>query len=162
MLLPVLALASGPHLVRLDDRLRVRDEEIRLLRRTPMLGLLPVPIIEHLAGRLRRLSVPAGATVVEQGTAGDEVFVITHGRADVVGDGRPVRTLGEGDGFGEVAVVDRITRTATVRARTDLDLLALDGDDFLAAIGSHDGAADAARATVDRHLAAFRPLPVGA
>ena len=92
----------------------VREDEIRALRRTPMLGLLPVPIIEHLAGRLVRRSVPAGTTVVEQGTPGDRVYVIARGEAEVIGDGRQVlTTLGEGDGFGEVAVVDRITRTAT-------------------------------------------------
>ena len=100
--------------------------------------------------------------MVEQGTPGDRVYVITRGEAEVIGDGRQMSTLGEGDGFGEVAVVDRISRTATVRARTDLDLLELDGEDFLAAIGGHGPATDATRAIVDRHLAAFRPMTLGA
>jgi len=160
--LPTLALLSWHHLTSLDDRLGVREEEIRALRRTPMLGLLPVPIIEHLAGRLGRCSVPAGTTVVEQGTPGDRVYVIARGEADVIGNGRRMATLGEGDGFGEVAVVDRIARTATVRARTDLDLLELAGDDFLAAIGAHGPATEATRAVVDRRLATFRPMTLGA
>ena len=59
-------------------------------------------------------------------------------------------------------MVDRIARTATVRARTDLDLLELAGEDFLAAIGAHGPATEATRATVDRHLATFRPVTLGA
>jgi hypothetical protein len=160
--LPVLAMLTSPTLAALDDRLGVREDEIRALRGMPMLGLLPVPIIEHLAGRLGRRSVPAGTAVVEQGSPGDRVFVIAHGRAEVIGDGRAIATLGPGDGFGEVAVVDRVARTATVCADTDLDLLELAGDDFLAAIGGNGPAADATRAVVDRHLTTFRPVTLGA
>jgi hypothetical protein len=162
LLLPVLALVTAPRLRRLDERLTVREEEIRTLRRMPMLGLLPVPVLEHLARRTVRRAVAPGTTVVEQGTPGDRVFVVTGGEAEVLGDGRVLRTLGPGDGFGEVAVVDRVPRTATVRAAGELDLVELAGEDFLAAIGGNGPATDATRAVIDAHLARFRPVPLGA
>ena len=79
LLLPVLAVLRWRRLHGLDDQLGVRDAEIRVLRATSMLALLPVPAIEHLASRLRREAVPAGATVVVQGEPGDRVYVVVDG-----------------------------------------------------------------------------------
>ena len=160
--LPALAVLSWHHLTSLDDRLGVREEEIRALAAPRCSGSCRCPSSSTSRAGSGRCSVPAGTTVVEQGTPGDRVYVITRGEADVIGNGRRMATLGEGDGFGEVAVVDRISRTATVRARTDLELLELAGDDFLAAIGAHGPATEATRAVVDRRLATFRPITLGA
>jgi CRP-like cAMP-binding protein len=83
-----------------------------------------VPTAEHTgaqAGRVARGSysrLAAGAAVFEQGDAGDDFYVIEHGQAEVVGDGTTVRTLGPGDGFGEIALLRRCARTTTVRAVT--------------------------------------------
>jgi CRP-like cAMP-binding protein len=57
--------------------------------------------------------------------------VIETGTADVIGDGHLVTTLGSGEGFGEIALLRRVRRTATVRAATDLELQALTCDRFL-------------------------------
>jgi CRP-like cAMP-binding protein len=57
--------------------------------------------------------------------------MIETGKADVVGDGRLVTTLGPGDGFGEIALLRRVPRTAMVRAVSDLQLQALRCDRFL-------------------------------
>ena len=54
--------------------------------------------------------------VVTQGDVGDRYFVIESGEAEVIGDGRVVATLGAGEGFGEIALLRRSRRTATVRA----------------------------------------------
>ena len=48
----------------------------------------------------------------------------------MIGDGRVIRTLGRGDGFGEIALLRETVRTATVRARTSLRLHGLERDDF--------------------------------
>jgi hypothetical protein len=158
LVLPVLALASRRRLLALDRRLGVRDDEIAVLRRVPMLRQLPVPSIEHLASRLRRVTAPAGTPVFEQGDVGDGFYVITAGRADVVGDGAVVRTLAAGESFGEIALLRDVPRTATIRPTADLDLIVLDRDVFLDAVCGYTVSADAAEAVVARRLARFRPV----
>jgi MFS family permease len=160
LVLPVLALAGRDRLLALDRRLGVRDDEIAVLRRVPMLRRLPVPSIEHLATRLRHVTAPAGTPVFEQGDVGDGFYVITAGRADVVGDGAVVRTLAAGEAFGEIALLRDVPRTATIRpaAGTDLDLIVLDRDVFLDAVCGYTVSADAAEAVVARRLARFRPV----
>jgi MFS family permease len=156
VVLPSLAVVAWRPLRAMDRRLGVRDGTISVLRGVPMLRPLPVPSLEHLARRVRRVSVPAGATVVEQGDAGEAFYVITAGRATVVGDGAVVRTVEPGDAFGEIALVLDRPRTATVRAGTDLDLVVLDRDVFLDAVG-YSLSAETADAVVARHLARFCP-----
>ena len=107
------------------------EKEIGLLRGLPMLQPLPLPAIEQLARGLDPVRVPAGQAVFHQGDPADRFYVIESGAADVVGDGRLVTALGPGDGFGEIALLRRVQRTATVRAATDLELQALTCDRFL-------------------------------
>ena len=160
LLLPALAAVSWHALRAMDGRLGVRDDEIALLRRVPMLHQLPVPSVEHLASRLRHLTVRPGTAVFEQGDAGDGFYVITAGQADVVGDGAVVGTLDAGASFGEIALLRDVPRTATIRATAaaDLGLLVLDRDVFLDAVCGYTVSTQAAEAAVARHLAAFRPL----
>ena len=160
-LLPALAVLGWRPLAALDRRLVLRDEEIAVLRKTPMLRLLPVPLIEHLASRLRRRTVPAGTDVVEQGEPGRSFYVVDQGRAQVIGDGDPVRELGPGDGFGEIALLHDVPRTATVRATTDMVLFEMDREPFVATLAGHPASSDAADAVAAGHLANFRPAGVG-
>jgi len=161
LLLPLLAVARWRRLHALDDQLGVRDAEIRVLRATSLLALLPVPAIEHLASRLRRETVPAGANVFSEGQLGDRVYVVIDGTGEVIGGGRLLATVGPGTAFGEIAVLQDVPRTATVRAATDLDLFALARDDFLTALGRHQPSSDAAYAAVAQHMANYRPAGLG-
>jgi CRP-like cAMP-binding protein len=122
-----------------------------------MLNELPVPSIEHLASRLRHRTFPEATVLFEQGDPGGAYYVIVDGKAEVVGDGAPVAVLGPGDSFGEIALVNDVPRTATVRASTTLEVFELDRDAFLNAIGSSRATSDAAAAAVARHLANFTP-----
>ena len=72
-------------------------------------------------------------------------------------DGQPVREQSPGDWFGEIALVRDELRSATVRARTDLELRALERDYFLAAVTGHAPSAAAADAVVSARLAWARP-----
>jgi predicted MFS family arabinose efflux permease len=156
-LCPLLVLVALRPLKRLDRNIGVEDKEIGLLRAVPMLRPLPLPAIEQLARGLEPVSVPAGRAVFRQGDPADRYYVIEDGVADVVGDGHLVTKLGPGDGFGEVALLRRVPRTATVRAATDLRLQTLTSDWFLPVVTSFSPSARAAGTSVDSMLHRFSP-----
>ncbi|SFS08834.1 Transmembrane secretion effector [Microbacterium sp. cf046] len=157
LLCPVLAMLSLRRLKRMDDSVDDLDLDIGLLQRVPMFHPLPLPAIEQLARGLESVEVPAGDAVVTQGEIGDRYYVIESGEADVLGDGRIVATLGPGDGFGEIALLRRSRRTATVVARTSLLLRALSPDRFISAVLGYTPSAQAAEAAVDDQLGRFAP-----
>jgi MFS family permease len=156
-LLPALGVVAWAHLSTMDERLAVRDTEIDALRASPMFAVLPVASIEQLATRLRPTAIEAGRTIVEQGDAADAAYVIVTGEAEVLGDGRWVRDAGPGDVVGEIALLRDSPRTATVRARTHVELLEMDRDAFLDAVTGHRVSRDTASSLADLRLTHFRP-----
>ncbi len=154
---PVLALASWWRLARIDRTVNVRDLEVGLLQRIPMLRMLPLPSIEQLARGLEPVTVPAGQQVFGQGDEGDRYYVIESGEVDVVGDGVLVATLGPGEGFGEIALLRRVRRTATALARSDARLQALRCDRFLPVVLGYTPSAREAGSVVDLMLDRYTP-----
>lgn len=79
-----------------------------------------------------------GQTIFRQGDTGDCMYVIQQGQVDVIAeaDGRELRlrTLGPNDFFGEMAVFEKETRTATIRAKTAARVLTVDKKSFLRGI----------------------------
>ena len=161
LITPLVVAAGRPALRRLDDRLRVRDADISLLRAIPMLRALPAATIEQLGAGLTRAEFPAGAAVMEQGAHGDRFYVIESGRAEVLRQGRLVNTLGPGDGFGEVALLGDTVRTAGVRAGAEgaLRVAVLERSAFLTAVTQYPVSATLGRGSVEevRHRDAARP-----
>lgn len=80
---------------------------------------LPEATREDLAGRTTTMTYPAGGVITEQGGEGASFCLLVTGSADVEVGGQPRATLGPGDYFGEIALIDRRPRTATVRAGAD-------------------------------------------
>ena len=76
------------------------------------------------------VAVPAGKTLVTEGTPGHEFFLILNGEASVRRNGRKVATLKDGQYFGELALLDRGPRNATVVAETPMQLLVLGQREF--------------------------------
>jgi CRP/FNR family cyclic AMP-dependent transcriptional regulator len=74
---------------------------------------------------LEEASVPPGRLLCEQGTIGREFFLIVSGQASVKRTNRKVATLGPGQYFGELALLDRRPRSASVTSDTDMTLLVL-------------------------------------
>jgi CRP-like cAMP-binding protein/Zn-dependent protease len=68
--------------------------------------------------------------LVERGETGDAFYAISSGQVDVLVDGERIATLGPGDHFGEIALLEDVPRTATVVARTPLRAFRLDADGF--------------------------------
>jgi MFS family permease len=156
-LCPILVAVAWRRLVQPDRDIGELDKEIGLLRRVPMFQPLPLPAIEQLARGLESVHVPAGQAVFRQGDPADRFYVIETGAADVIGDGRLLTTLGPGDGFGEIALLRRVPRTATVRAATDLELHALTCDRFLPVVTGFPPSAREAGAEVEEMLDRFSP-----
>lgn len=75
-------------------------------------------------------SVSSGKTIVEEGEVGTIFYFIVSGTAAVVRHGRKVADLGPGQYFGELSLLDRLPRNATVKATSDMTLLAINQRDF--------------------------------
>lgn len=83
-----------------------------------------------VARGLEEVTAPAGTVLCEEGAMGREFFFIVEGRASVKRGGRKVALLGPGDYFGELALLDRGPRSATVVADTDMALLNMSQREF--------------------------------
>lgn len=95
---------------------------------------LPMSRARSLLQVAHRLTLPAGERIVTQGTRGDSFYIIVSGTVQVVKDGVPLKRYRAGDYFGEIALLLDQPRSADVIAKTDVDLVALDRNDFLAAL----------------------------
>lgn len=139
--LALVALGAVPGLRRLDSELAAPDRQVALLRALPAFALLPPLQLERLALRLRRLELAVGQAAARQGEPGTTWFLVDAGRLGVKVDGRLVRELGSGEGFGEIALLREGVRTATVIAKEPSVLWSLQGDVFLAALRADGGRA---------------------
>jgi flavin reductase (DIM6/NTAB) family NADH-FMN oxidoreductase RutF len=96
-----------------------------LLERAPVFSSLPPEILETITAEGEERSFEPGATIVQAGDPGDELFVILEGEARVERNGTPVATFGPGEFFGEISVFDGRPRSADVVAGTTLRTLAV-------------------------------------
>ena len=106
-------------------------ERARVLMRVPFLVGLSGPAYMAIASHLVDERVDAGAVVVTIGEPGDRFYLVRSGRLEASGaDGAVLSTMGPGQGFGELALLDRRPRGATVRATEDSELWSLDRGHF--------------------------------
>ena len=97
----------------------------------PVLADLPEAELNALAAAMSEVEVEAGAEVITLNDYGTAIYFIEQGEADVLADGdEATDTLGPGDTFGEIALLLTGERSATVVARTPMQLLSLSGQDF--------------------------------
>jgi MFS family permease len=155
-IIPVAALALRPLLARADASGVVHEEELGLIRTIPMFAPLRVTALERLAQELDHMHVRAGADVIREGESGDQFFIIGAGQAAVLIKGRAIRTIGPGEGFGEIALLNDVPRTATIRAITELDLYVLDRAPFLEAVTGQPRSRQVAQERVEEMLAQNR------
>ena len=78
--------------------------------------------------------------IVTQGEEGDRYYAIAEGELEVLVDGARVNMLGRGDGFGEIALLHDVTRTATVSALSPVKLYSLEKEPFLEVLTGHPAA----------------------
>ena len=90
------------------------------LRRVRLFADLNKRELSQVARLFKPRTFSAGETVIREGSGGGAFYVIESGEATVLVRGEPRATLGPGDHFGEVALIDEGSRTATVTAQTEL------------------------------------------
>ena len=100
--------------------LRRRDEKVERLRHVPLFAACTDSELALIARNVDEHRLEAGEVLTRQGEVGREFFVIVRGTAEVRIDDAPVTRLGPGDFVGELALLDRRCRTATVVAETPL------------------------------------------
>jgi CRP-like cAMP-binding protein len=108
-----------------------------------------------VAKRAEDIRVDAGKVLVSEGSAGAEFFVILDGQAKVSRHGQEVATLGPGQFFGDLALLDRAPRNATVTAVNPMELVVLGQREFSALIDEVPGFAHKLLAGLARRLRAF-------
>lgn len=152
----VAAALAWPRFRRLD-RAALAPANADVLRRIPIFSSLPPPIVEQLARDAHPLHVSDGHPIVRAGEKGDDFYVILKGDVEVQADGERPRALHEGDSFGEIALLRDVPRTATVTARSPVELLVIEREPFLAAVTGHPESAAAAHAVAAARLGSLRP-----
>lgn len=113
----------------------------RLVLANPIFANLPPPALERLLATMQHHRFAPGVEVIRQGDEGDRYYLVEGGELAVFVDGAPARTLRAADGFGEIALVRDVPRTATVITTTPVSLYSVRRGDFLAALGHHTGLA---------------------
>jgi CRP-like cAMP-binding protein len=107
-----------------------KDAKVELLKRVPLFSRLDKKGLQEVAHIADEIDLPAGKEMATEGDRGREFFVLLSGEAEVTRRGEHINTMKEGDFFGEVALVTKMPRTATVTATSDVDVLVITERDF--------------------------------
>ena len=108
------------------------DTRVDLIRGLPLFELCSKRDLRRIAALADEREIAAGTELIREGEPGSEFYVVVDGEVDVRRRGRRVARLGAGSYVGEIALLSRSPRTATVVAATPLRVLAISGRDFVA------------------------------
>ena len=107
------------------------DTKVELIRHLPLFDLCSKRDLRRIAALAVERTVEDGTELIREGEPGTEFYVVVEGEIDVRRRGRRVARLGAGSYVGEIALLSRSPRTATVIAATPLRVLAISGRDFV-------------------------------
>jgi len=151
--LPLCALATYRAVQRAEAEAIVPEQELRIIRMVPMFTPLPLTALEDVARALVPVTFAPGERVITQGDRGDCFYLIASGEVEVIHDGHRETTLGPGDGFGEIALLSDVSRTATIQVVDPMDGYRLPREPFLEAVTGNASSVLAADELVTRRLA---------
>jgi len=109
-----------------------KSKKLELIKHVPLFSKLSRKGLEAVASVADEIDLAQGKTLTKEGERGREFFVLLDGTADVHQDGEKIRTLGEGDFLGEIALVTKLPRTATVTTTSPVRALVITERDFSA------------------------------
>jgi CRP-like cAMP-binding protein len=107
------------------------NAKIDLLKRVSLFDGCSKQELQKIAGIADELDLPEGKVLIREGDRGREFFVIVNGEVEVRRKGRKLTTLGPGDFIGEISLLSKVPRTATVTALTPIDVLVVTDRAFL-------------------------------
>jgi CRP-like cAMP-binding protein len=117
------------------------DRKAELLTAAPLFAGVDADGLRALAERVVEVDYPKGAVIARQGDVGTGFFVVATGSVEVIRDGVVIATLGPGEFFGELSVLDHLPRTAQVIAAEPTTCLGLASWEFEAAVRAHPSVA---------------------
>ena len=107
-----------------------RNQKVELIKRVPLFAGLSKRELEQIAAIADEIDLREGKELTRQGKSAREFFVLLEGSADVTKDGKRINRLGDGDFFGEIALVSRSPRTATVTTTSPIRALVITDRSF--------------------------------
>ena len=111
-----------------------KKQQLESLRQVALFSACSKKELDTVAKATDEITMTAGTMIMDQGQMGREAFVIVEGDVVVKRNGRKVATLGPGSVVGEMSLLDKGPRTATVICETDCSLLVIDGRRFLGVV----------------------------
>jgi MFS family permease len=155
-ILPIAAVVLGSMTRDVDAGGPAAARRVELLRGQPLFAPLSLATVEHLAATMTPRHFDTGSWLMWEGDPGDDYLLIDTGEVEISQGGHILRTLGAGHGVGEIALINDIPRTASVRAIDAVQAFSLDRDAFLEAVTGHAGSHAAARNVAGERLALDR------
>jgi CRP-like cAMP-binding protein len=107
-----------------------RNAKVDMIKQVPLFERCSKKNLQQVASIADEIDVVKGRALTRQGRAGHEFFVLIEGTAEVTQNGKRIATLGPGDFFGEIALVSRVPRTATVTTTSPATALVISAHDF--------------------------------
>jgi hypothetical protein len=147
------AVYSVLRLAKVERQAPANREEVEAIRHVEAFRPLSVAAANQLADALIIVETAEGDVVVQQGESGDDMFLIGSGVFEATIDGQRARTMHDGDHFGEIALLFKAPRTATVRCVQAGSLWRLRREDFLRAVTGNSTTEAAMTAIADQRLA---------
>jgi CRP/FNR family cyclic AMP-dependent transcriptional regulator len=117
------------------------DRKTELLASAPLFADVDAAGVERIAGRVIEVAFEPGHVIARQGDIGTGFFLIADGRVRIIRDGEEIASLGDGEFFGELSVLDGKPRTAQVVAAEPTVCLALASWDFEAVVAEEPAVA---------------------
>jgi MFS family permease len=139
--LPILAVLIYSRIGHTDHVAVVDEPMVQLMREVDVFDQVPLTGLERLVEGFVPVRFAAGSELMRQGDPGDRFVVVDTGEVEVNVDGRSMGRLGHASGVGEIALLRRSPRTATVMALTDVTGYCVDAGTFLAAVSGPAAAA---------------------
>lgn len=133
------------------------DQKLEMLAKVPLLARLEKRDLEQVSRVCDEVDLPAGRVVTKQGSWGEEFFVIVDGAVTVDRDGKHLRDMGPGDFFGELALLAKIPRTASVTCTAPSRFLVLGHREFNGLVASYPSIQTAVLHALATRIAGLEP-----
>ena len=101
------------------------NTKIDLIKGVPLFSAASKAELAQIAGIADQVDLPEGKTLIKEGETGREFFILIDGTADVMQGGSKIRTMGPGDFFGEIALISKAPRSATITTTAPVKALVI-------------------------------------